>query len=177
MSDPLHVANTQALVVRDGRYLMIVRSESEDHAPGALSPPGGKVEHGDDETGVLEATLRREVLEETGIAVGAMAYLRSRRFSMDRGTPVVDVAFLCQYESGEARGRSGRGGGSGVAHGERDRGAPEGPVVDPSNSSDGGGAAPETRLVASFPRAELGSTRTMASNLPRSATRKASASD
>ena len=102
MSDPLHVVNTQALVVRDGRYLVIVRSESEDHAPGALSPPGGKVEHGDDETGVLEETLRREVLEETGVAVGAMAYVRSRRFTMDRGTPVVDCAFLCQYQGGEA---------------------------------------------------------------------------
>ncbi len=102
MSDPLHVANTQALVVRNGRYLMIVRSESEEQAPGALSPPGGKVGHGDDETGVLEETLRREVLEETGVAVGAMAYVRSSRFSMDRGTSVVDVAFLCQYHSGEA---------------------------------------------------------------------------
>ena len=67
-----------------------------------LSPPGGKVEHGDDETGVLEETLRREVLEETGVTVGAMACVRSRRFRMDRGTPVVDFAFGCQDRSGEA---------------------------------------------------------------------------
>ena len=87
MSDPLHVVNTQALVVRDGRYLMILRSEFEVHAPGVLSPPGGKVEHGDD---------------ETGVTVGAIAYVRSRRFKMNRGTPVVDIAFLCQYQSGEA---------------------------------------------------------------------------
>ena len=102
MADPLHVVNTQALVVRDGRFLMIVRGESEEHAPGALSPPGGKVEHGEDATGVLEDTVRREVLEETGVFVGEMAYIRSRRFTMDRGTPVVDSAFLCQYQSGEA---------------------------------------------------------------------------
>ena len=102
MVDPLHVVNTQALVVRDGRFLMIVRSESEENAPGALSPPGGKVEYGDDATGVLEDTLSREVLEETGVFVGEMVYIRSRRFTMDRGTPVVDSAFLCQYQSGEA---------------------------------------------------------------------------
>ena len=102
MSDPLHVVNTQALVVRDGRYLMIVRSDFEDHAPDVLSPPGGKVEHGDDETGVVEETVRREVLEETGVTVGAMVYIRSRRFRTDRGSSVMDFAFLCQYESGEA---------------------------------------------------------------------------
>ena len=70
MDHPLHVVNAQATVVREGRYLMIVRGEFEEHAPGALSPPGGKVEHGDDETGVLESTVRREVLEETGVTVG-----------------------------------------------------------------------------------------------------------
>ena len=102
MADPLHIVNTQALVLRDGRYLMIVRGEFEDHAPGALSPPGGKVEHGEDATGVLEDTLRREVLEETGVTVGEMAYVRSRRFTTDRGTPVVDAAFLCRCQSGEA---------------------------------------------------------------------------
>ena len=102
MADPLHIANTQGFVVRDGRFLMIVRGESEEQAPGALSPPGGKVEHGEDTTGVLEDTLRREVLEETGVSVGEMVYLHSSRFTMDRGTPVVDVAFLCQYQSGEA---------------------------------------------------------------------------
>ena len=102
MADPLHIVNTQALVVRDGRFLMIVRGESEEHAPGALSPPGGKVEHGESATGVLEDTLRREVLEETGVSVGEVAYIRSSRFTTDRGTPVVDSAFLCQYQRGEA---------------------------------------------------------------------------
>ena len=102
MPDPLHIANTQGLVVRDGRFLMIVRGESEAHAPGALSPPGGKVEHGEDATAVLEDTMRRELLQETGVSIGEMAYIRSRRFTTDRGTPVVDSAFLCQYQGGEA---------------------------------------------------------------------------
>ena len=102
MPHPMHVVNTQGLIIRQGRYLMIVRGEFEEQDPGALSPPGGKAEHGDDETGILEATLRREVLEETGVTVGEMAYIRSSRFRMDSGTPVIDAAFLCKYESGEA---------------------------------------------------------------------------
>ncbi len=102
MPRPMHVVNTQGLVIREGRYLMIVRGELEEQAPGALSPPGGKAEHGDDQTGVLESTLRREILEETGVKVGEMAYIQSSRFRMDSGTPVIDAAFLCKYESGEA---------------------------------------------------------------------------
>ena len=102
MPHPLHVVNTQGFVIRQGRYLMIVRGEFEEQAPGALSPPGGKVEFGDDETGILEATVRREVLEETGVTVGEMVYIQSSSFTMDSGTPVVDSAFLCKYESGDA---------------------------------------------------------------------------
>ena len=102
MPNPLHVVNTQGLVVRDGRYLMIVRGEHEEQAPGALSPPGGKVEHGEDATSVLEDTLRREVLEETGVVIGETAYVHSSRFTLDTGSQVVDSAFLCRYQSGEA---------------------------------------------------------------------------
>ena len=35
------VVNTQAPVVRDGRYLMIGRGEFEDHAPGARCTVSG----------------------------------------------------------------------------------------------------------------------------------------
>ena len=87
---PSFVVNTQGLVVRDGRYLMIVRSEDEDHAPGVLSPPGGKAELGDDALGVLEETLRREILEEIGVTVGQMAYLRSSRFWLGGGRTDTD---------------------------------------------------------------------------------------
>ena len=101
LTDPLHVVNTQALVVLDGRFVMILRNESEEQATGVLSPPGGEVKHGEDATGILEDTLLHEVLEETGVSVGEMAYIRSRQFTMDRGTIAVDTAFLCQYQSGD----------------------------------------------------------------------------
>ncbi len=99
---PQFVVNTQGMVIKDGRYLMIVRGQDEDQAPGALSAPGGKVEPGEDGDGVVEQTLRREILEETGVVIGEMAYIRSTRFTLETGEPVVDIAFLCKFESGTA---------------------------------------------------------------------------
>ena len=50
-------------------------------------PTGGKVEFGDDETGVTS---------------GEMTYIRSIRSALNTGTSVAYAAFLCRYESGEA---------------------------------------------------------------------------
>ena len=98
----MFVVNTQCAVLRDERFLMIVRGAGVKHAPGVLAFPGGKVEIEDGPTDVLESAVRREVLEETGITVSAdLEYVRSVAFSMNDGTPVVDVLFLGEYEEGE----------------------------------------------------------------------------
>ena len=84
--------NTQCAVSRDGRCLMIVRGQGVKQAPGVLAFPGGKVEIGDGPDSVLEAAVRREVGEETGVTVAPeLKYVRSSTFTMDDGTPVVDV--------------------------------------------------------------------------------------
>lgn len=70
--------------------------------PGVLAFPGGRVEVGDGPDSVLEAAVRREVEEETGVTVGRqLRYVRSVSFTMDDGTPVVDVLFLGAYQTGE----------------------------------------------------------------------------
>ena len=98
----MFVVNTQCAVLRDERFLMIVRGAGVKHAPGVLAFSGGKVEIEDGPTDVLESAVRREVLEETGITVSAdLEYVRSVAFSMNDGTPVVDVLFLGEYEEGE----------------------------------------------------------------------------
>jgi 8-oxo-dGTP diphosphatase len=102
VQNPLHIVNTQGLVVRDGRYLMIMRSDLVAQAPGTLSPPGGKAEFGGDQTGVMETALQREVIEKTGVTIGEMTYIQSIRFALDSGTSVVDAALLCRYESDES---------------------------------------------------------------------------
>ena len=98
----MFVVNTQCAVLRGERILMIVRGAGVKHAPGVLAFPGGKVEIDDGPADVLEAAVRREVLEETGIAVSpSLEYVRSVAFSMNDGTPVVDVLFLGEYVKGE----------------------------------------------------------------------------
>ena len=98
----MFVVNTQCAVFRDERILMIVRGEDVRHAPGVLAFPGGKVEIEDGPADILETTVRREVLEETGITVSPeLEYVRSVAFSMNDGTPVVDVLFTGEYVEGE----------------------------------------------------------------------------
>ena len=99
---PQFVVNVQCALVRDGRYLMILRADEVGHAPGVLAFPGGKTELRDGPSEVLETTARREVLEETGVRAALdLAYVRSKMFAMTGGGLVVDVLFLGEYESGE----------------------------------------------------------------------------
>jgi len=96
-----YIVNVEAAVLKEGRYLIVVRGEGESHAPGALALPGGKVEDAGTATDVLEDTLQRELIEEVGIeVVGEMAYVQSSAFVADDGDPVIDIVFLCRYQSG-----------------------------------------------------------------------------
>ena len=98
-----YIVNVEAAVVKDGKYLMIVRSAQETHAPGTLTFPGGKVENVRQQDDVLEKTLQREVMEETGITIKPeVHYVESQAFEVDDKDPVVDMVFLCRYQSGEA---------------------------------------------------------------------------
>jgi 8-oxo-dGTP diphosphatase len=101
MSTIHYIVNVEVVIVRDGRYLMMIRSEQEDHAPGTLSFPGGKVEDAGDTLDVLEETARREAMEEAGVVVGELAYSESKSFVPFDEFPVVDIVFLGKHESGE----------------------------------------------------------------------------
>lgn len=100
-----YIVNVEGVVVNDeGRYLMIVRSHLKRHEPGALTMPGGKVEQVGTEDGVLEANVRREIEEETGVSVyDDIHYLESKSFVTGDGEPVIDVVFLCRYKTGTPR--------------------------------------------------------------------------
>ncbi len=102
MSDDVYVVNVEAAIFRDDRWLMIVRSAEEAHAAGTLSFVGGKVERAGITDNILEETLRREIAEEVGVTVAeAMRYVESKSFVADDGFPVIDIVFLCRYESGD----------------------------------------------------------------------------
>jgi 8-oxo-dGTP pyrophosphatase MutT (NUDIX family) len=96
-----YIVNVEGAVVKDGRYLLVVRGEGE-YAPGGLSLPGGKVEGASTCDDILEETLRREIEEEVGLEVSSqMVYVRSSAF-VAVGYPVVDVVFLCRHKAGTA---------------------------------------------------------------------------
>jgi 8-oxo-dGTP diphosphatase len=98
-----YAVNVDAAIVRGGEYLLIVRSEDEEHAAGAYGLPGGTVEAERSDGGVLEDALRREVREEVGLTVTDLEYVESTAFVADTGERCINVVFLCRHESGEAR--------------------------------------------------------------------------
>ena len=101
MAHERFVVNVEAILVRDGRFLMTVRSERETHAPGTLSPPGGVVDWTGPEQNILEATAAREAEEEVGLRVpGPFVYVESHTFVDDGGIRVVDVVLLAQAAEG-----------------------------------------------------------------------------
>lgn len=92
------IVNVQVAVVRNGKYLFIIRSESDSYMPGAKALPGGKAEQGDNDDRSLETTGIREVEEETGVMLAPdLRYVRSNTFA-DR---VMNVLLIGRWESGE----------------------------------------------------------------------------
>lgn len=96
MDEYAYVVNVEGAVARDGRYLLIERAAAEDHAPGVLAFPGGKVETQPGGSSPVEATVRRELEEELGIAVGRVDYVTSGVFEADTGHHVINIITYCE---------------------------------------------------------------------------------
>ncbi|MDG5471453.1 NUDIX domain-containing protein [Jeotgalibacillus sp. ET6] len=99
----MFIVNVEGAIRKHDKWLIIERSNKEDHAGGLLSLVGGKVEVEANSTNIVERTLKREILEEVGVKVkDHLIYVHSTSFVTDTGANVVDLVFLCEYESGEA---------------------------------------------------------------------------
>lgn len=105
MDEYAYVVNVDGAVVRDDEYLLVERSEREDHAAGLLGFPGGKVEVPPGDGNAFERTAAREVAEEVGVEVGTVEYVHSSAFETDGGTACLNVLTYCEYAGGEARPR------------------------------------------------------------------------
>ncbi|TFD92937.1 NUDIX domain-containing protein [Jeotgalibacillus sp. R-1-5s-1] len=102
----MFVLNVEAAIYKDDKWLMIRRSEKEEHAGGGLAFVGGQVDQEGFSYDILERSLKREVFEEVGIEVEVEQYVNSSSFVTDKGEHVVDIVFLCRYVSGEAFAKS-----------------------------------------------------------------------
>lgn len=107
----LHEVAITAMVVKDGKYLIIRRSPNKKRFPGMWTVPGGKLETDDYTTlpkdttdywyNVLERTLRREVKEEVGIEIKNIEYVTSLAAVHADGAPSLVISCIADYESGE----------------------------------------------------------------------------
>lgn len=98
----MFIVNVEGAIYKDRKWLLIVRSEKEEHAGGMLSLVGGKVDLEGFSSNILERTLSREVFEEIGVKVGHFRYVNSSSFVTETGSHVVDVVFVCDLIEGVA---------------------------------------------------------------------------
>jgi 8-oxo-dGTP diphosphatase len=92
----------RAVVVREGLVLLVQRSADEEIAPNVWQCPGGTLEDGE----TPERTLRRELAEETGLAVSRAVLVASRRrvLESDRGPQLWEQhEYLVEVGPGEVR--------------------------------------------------------------------------
>lgn len=100
---PYFIVNTEVAIRNtDGQYLFIRRGSKEDHSPGTLSLPGGKLDQTAISPAALEANVGREILEEVGLHLGPVTYVESKAFLMDTGEWCLSVCFFCQEFTGNA---------------------------------------------------------------------------
>lgn len=98
------IVNVEIVVEREGRYLLIVRSDEEDYGAGWLTLPGGKLEPDSTDQRALEVTAQRELKEEVDLDAGldSLRYVESHIFYID-GRPVLDVVMMTRDARGEPR--------------------------------------------------------------------------
>lgn len=97
----MFVVNVEGAIHRNDKWLLIRRSEKEEHARGSLSLVGGKYEIEGNSSDILGWTLKREVFEEVGCEAKAIKYVNSSSFDTESGINVINVVFLCHHKSGE----------------------------------------------------------------------------
>ncbi|WP_456278834.1 NUDIX hydrolase [Bacillus sp. AK128] len=102
----MFVVNVEGAIHRDGKWLLILRSDKEEHAGGSLSLVGGKCEIEGVSSDILERTLKREILEEVGSEVTGLKYVNSSSFVTESGINVIDIVFLCHHKTGEPYAKS-----------------------------------------------------------------------
>jgi 8-oxo-dGTP pyrophosphatase MutT (NUDIX family) len=109
----LHEVAITAIIVKDGKYLIMRRSPNKKRFPGMWTVPGGKMETSDylklpKDTqfywyNVLERTLKREVSEESGLEINNIEYITSLATVHEDGSPSLVISCIADYVSGEVK--------------------------------------------------------------------------
>lgn len=104
-----HYVVVTGILVKEGKYLIVKRAESEKAFPGKWTVPGGKIEVKDyldkpKDTShhwyaVLETALRREMLEETGLEIRDIGYVTSMVYMRSDTIPCLIVSLYASPTS------------------------------------------------------------------------------
>ncbi len=96
------VVNVEVIVVRNDRFLTIVRSADEEFGGGWLCFPGGKLAPGTADPDAIETTAQRELMEEVGldVAIDGLVYVESHTFLAGNET-VLDIVVMTEMATGE----------------------------------------------------------------------------
>ncbi len=87
---------TKSILVKDGKILLIKRSNYDGHRSGEWDLPGGRIEEGEKVFG----GHKREVMEETGLKIDIVEPVRC--WSAERlGEKHVGITFLSKFLEGE----------------------------------------------------------------------------
>lgn len=89
------IVGIKAVILNNGRILIIKRAKNAKIGSGTWEPVGGKLEFGED----IEATLRREIKEEVGLTVTIDRILYASTFKTDPSRQVVILTYLCETEN------------------------------------------------------------------------------
>lgn len=115
MYDPqkAHYLVVTGILVRDGKFLITKRAPFEKAFPNLWTVPGGKLELDDyakrpKDTSVhwynvFESVLKREIMEEVGLAVKDIRYLTSLSYIRPDSIPTVIVSLFANPGSGEVK--------------------------------------------------------------------------
>ena len=94
-AQPRPLVGLSVLVVKHGKLLLGKRRGS--HGDGEYAAPGGHLEHLES----FQVCAEREVLEETGIEIGPLRFLRVLNATQYAPKHYVDLAFVAEWCGGE----------------------------------------------------------------------------
>ncbi len=89
----------KAFIIREGKVLVIRRRSTDAHKPGQWDIPGGRLALGENP---LDG-VKRESLEEVGLAVEPVMPLDVHHFTRDDGQLVTMIIFWCRSKTAEVK--------------------------------------------------------------------------
>src|SRR2546428_11147721 len=112
-SNKAHYVVVTCIIVKDGKFLITKRSQSEKAFPNQWTVPGGKLEVNDYAVrekdtsehwyNVLETLTKREVFEETGLKIKNISYVTSLVYIRSDKIPTLIISLFAEYDSGRIK--------------------------------------------------------------------------